>query len=214
MKPFRIIDTEQRSDEWRLARLGRLTGSSAADMLATIKSGEAAARRDLRLRLVCERLTGQSQDSTFVSAEMQRGIDCEPLALGAYETLTGRLVQRSGFLVHTDLMAGCSLDGHFGDFDGILEMKCPKSATHLKYLRAGVAPSDYLPQITHNLWISGAAWCDFVSWDDRFPEAMQTLIVRMNRGDVDIAGYEAKARAFLVDVENEYRGLLGWKGVA
>lgn len=211
---FDIITAEQRSPEWFAARAGRLTGSAAADALATIKSGEAAARRDLRLRLVCERLTGQPQESAFVSAEMQRGTDCEPLALGAYETATGRLVQRTGFLALRDVLAGCSLDGHMGDFEGILELKCPKSATHLKYLRAGVVPSEHLGQCRHNLWISGAAWCDFVSWDDRFPESMRVFIARLTREQAEIEDYERKALAFLAEVENEYRGLLGWQGVA
>src|SRR5690348_5803085 len=129
---FTIIDAEQRSPAWFAARLGRLTGSRAADMLATIKSGEAAARRDLRLQLVCERLTGAAQEDPFVNAAMLRGIECEPLAFAAYEARTGLLAQRTGFLAHTSIMAGCSLDGHIGQFDGLLEVKCPKSATHLR----------------------------------------------------------------------------------
>jgi len=206
---YQIIDVPQRSPEWFAARCGRLTGSSAADMLATIKSGEAAARRDLRLRLVCERLTGRSQDDGgYINAEMQRGIDCEPLAIAAYEMQTGNLVQRTGFIA--DAWAGCSLDGHVGDMEGILEVKCPKSATHLRYLKAGTAPAEYVAQITHNLWVTGARWCDFVSWDDRFPERMQLFVVRQPRDPALIAAYEAKALAFLAEVENEYRSLLGW----
>src|SRR5512138_1556915 len=117
MRSFRIVDAEQRSPAWFQARVGRLTGSRAGDMLATIKSGEAAARRDLRTQLVCERLTGQVQEEAFIDAAMQRGIDCEPLAFAAYEAHTGTLVQRSGFLAHDTHMAGCSLDGHVGEFE-------------------------------------------------------------------------------------------------
>jgi putative phage-type endonuclease len=166
---FTIINAEQRSPEWFAARLGRLTGSRAADMLSTIKTGEAAARRDLRMQLVCERLTNTLQEDAFINAAMQRGIDCEPLAFNAYEARTGNVAVRTGFLAHDDYLIGCSLDGHVGNFAGIVEMKCPKSATHLRYLRANVVPSDYLPQITHNLWVTGAEWCDFLSFDDRFP---------------------------------------------
>jgi hypothetical protein len=126
MRAFAVIDAPQRSPEWFAARLGRLTGSRAADMLATIKSGEAAARRDLRMQLVCERLTGQSQEEPFVNAAMQRGIDCEPLAFAAYEAQTGQVVNRTGFLAHTGYMVGCSLDGHVGDFEGLVECKCPQ----------------------------------------------------------------------------------------
>jgi hypothetical protein len=200
---FRIIEAEQRSPEWFAARLGRLTGSRAGDMLATIKSGEAAARRDLRMQLVCERLTGQLQEDVFINAAMQRGIDCEPLAFAAYEARTGQMVQRTGFLAHSEHLAGCSLDGHVGEFDGLIELKCPKSATHLKYLRAGVVPAEHVPQITHNLWITGAAWCDFVSYDDRFPEALGLFVVRVPRDEQAIAVYEAFALAFLAEVERE-----------
>jgi putative phage-type endonuclease len=213
---FTIIDAEQRSEAWFAARAGKLTGSRAADMLATIKSGEAAARRDYRMQLVCERLTGQPQEDGFVNAAMQRGIDLEPLAFAAYEALTGSVAVRTGFLCHTTHLAGCSLDGHVDNFAGIVEIKCPKSATHLKYWRGNSeAPSDYLPQITHNLWITGAQWCDFLSFDDRFPPELQTFLVRVKRSDVDIEAYERKALAFLAEVEAEYLAIKTMtKGVA
>src|SRR5687767_8283134 len=139
---FTVCLADQRSEEWRHARCGRLTGSRAADMLATIKTGEAAARRDYRMQLVCERLTGQPQDDVFVNAAMQRGIDCEPLAFAAYESLTGQVVHRSGFLALEHAMMGCSLDGHVDDFAGILECKCPKSSTHLKYVKDNTVPKE------------------------------------------------------------------------
>lgn len=205
---FTVIDAEQRSPDWFAARLGRLTGSRAGDMLATIKSGEAAARRDLRTQLVCERLTGQLQEDTYINAVMQRGIDCEPQAFAAYEAQTGTLVERSGFLSHTEHMAGCSLDGHIGAFTGILELKCPKSTTHLRYLRGGVVPSEHLPQIAHNLWITGAQWADFVSFDDRFPPELQLFIVRVTRLESAIAAYEQKALAFLAEVDTEAAALM------
>lgn len=213
MKLFAVCEAEQRSDAWFLARLGRLTGSRASDMLATIRSGEAAARRDYRLQLVCERLTWQSQEDAFVNAAMQRGVECEPLAFAAYEAQTGQMVQRTGFLAHLTHQAGCSLDGHVGDFDGLIELKCPKSATHLRYLRAGVMPSDHLAQVTHNLWVTGAQWCDFVSFDDRFPEALSLFVVRVLRDDAAIADYEAKALAFLTEVEREVEAVRTMAGV-
>ncbi len=210
-RAFSVVDAEQRSPEWFLARLGRLTGSRAADMLATIKTGEAAARRDLRIQLVCERLTQTLQEDAFVNAAMQRGIELEPAAFRAYEALTGDLAQRTGFLAHDTLAIGCSLDGHVGDFTGILEAKCPKSATHLKYLRAKTVPPDYLPQITHNLWVSGAEWADFLSYDDRFPPPLQTFLVRVHRSDVDLDAYISKALAFLDEVAAEVAAVKGLK---
>jgi putative phage-type endonuclease len=205
---FIIHDCDQRSDAWFKARAGKLTGSRACDMLATIKSGEAAARRDYRTQLVVERLTGQPQEDGFINAAMQRGIDLEPQAFRAYEALTGTMAVRTGFLAHNSLMAGCSLDGHVDSFAGIVEIKCPKSATHLKYWRGdGKLPAEYLPQVTHNLWITGAAWCDFLSFDDRFPADLQTFLVRVKREDVDIAGYEKAALAFLAEVDAEVKEL-------
>lgn len=209
MKPFTIVDAPQRSPEWFAARLGRVTGSRAADVLASIKTGEAAARRDYRMELVTERLTGESAEDTYVTSEMQRGIDLEPRAFALYAGITGQIVESSGFLAHRNCMAGCSLDGHVGDFAGIIEIKCPKSATHLANLRAPGVPPRYVPQITHNLWISGAEWCDFVSFDPRFPQHLQIHIMRLCRADVDLAGYEAKVRAFLSEVDLEVSALQG-----
>lgn len=202
MTPFVVLTTDQRSPEWYQARVGRLTASRAADMLATIKSGEAAARRDLRLQLVCERLTGQSQDDGYTNPVMQRGVDLEPQAFAAYEALTGRMAHTVGFLGHRTHLAGCSPDGQVDDFAGILELKCPKSATHLGYLQTQQVPATYLPQITHALWITGAAWCDFLSYDDRFPEPLQVFLKRVTRDEVDLVGYEKKALAFLAEVDD------------
>jgi hypothetical protein len=200
---MKILCAEQRVPEWYQARVGKLTGSVAGDMLAKIKTGEAYQRRDLRTRLVCERLTGTSAEDTYVNAAMQRGIDKEADAFAAYESATGHMVNRVGFLAHDELHAGCSPDGEIGGYVGIVELKCPKSATHLKYIRAGVVPPDYLPQITHNLWITGAQWCDFASFDDRFPPTLHLFRVRVERNQADIDAYELTARLFLTEVEKE-----------
>lgn len=200
---FTVVTADQRTPEWFAARLGRITASRACDIVAAIKSGEAAARRDYRLQLVCERMTGQSQEDGYINADMQRGIDLEPAAFAAYESVTGQMAARVGFLCHTELMAGASPDGVIGDFDGLIELKCPKSATHLKYLKAGGVPADYLPQVLHQLWITGAAYVDFVSYDPRFPEPLQLFVARLERADAPIADYEAKALAFLAEVERD-----------
>ena len=205
------MNADQRSPEWFQARAGRLTGSRAADMLSKIKSGESAARRDYRLQLVCERLTNQPQEDGFVNAAMQRGIDMEPFARAAYESKTGNVAVQTGFLSHATHLAGCSLDGHVDHFAGIVELKCPKSATHLRYLRDGVLPKEYVPQVTHNVWIAGAEYVDFLSYDDRFPSDLQVFYVRVMAKDLDLAGYEQSALAFLSEVDNEVNALRGWK---
>lgn len=204
MNNFTIVTHEQRSPEWFAARFGRLTGSVAGDMLAALKGGgEAYQRRDLRARLVCERLTGQPQEDGYVNAVMQRGIDKEPDAFDAYEAQSGNLVRRTGFLSHDALMVGCSLDGDVENFAGIVELKCPKSATHLSYLKTNGVPPNHMPQILHNLWVTGAQWCDFVSFDDRFPDGLRLFIQRVPRVELDILAYEKVALKFLAEVDAE-----------
>ena len=200
---FTIIDAPQRSAEWYQARCGRLTASCAKDMLATIKTGEAAARRDLRIALVCERVTGRPDEDGYVNADMQRGIDREGDACAAYEGLTGALVERVGFLQDDTLMIGCSPDGIIDHFRGGLELKVPRSATHLRYLRSGGLPPEHKAQILHSLLITGAEYWDFASFDDRFPPALQLFVYRVHRASVDLAAYELTVRLFLDEVDRE-----------
>jgi predicted phage-related endonuclease len=198
-----ILTMPQRSPEWFAARLGRVTGSAANDMLAVNKTkGEAAGRRNLRVRLMLERVTGLSQEDVPVTKDMQRGIDEEENAFRAYEAETGNLARRSGFLKHPTLMAGCSLDGEVDGYQGILELKVPKSATHLEYLRGDV-PLGYLRQCQHNLWLSEASWCDFVSYDPRFPEGLRLKITRITMDAAQRRAYELVVRLFLTEVERE-----------
>lgn len=206
---IRIVDCEQRSPEWFEARAGRLTGSVADAITATLKSGgEPAARRDLRLQLAVERITGRAMESDgFVSKDMQRGIDCEPLALAMYEADTGLIARRTGFVAHTGLMVGCSLDGDVDGMKGLVELKCPKSATHISYLREGRLPKDYVAQVTHNAWVTGAEFVDFCSFDDRLPEPLQWFRVRVTRAELQIPLYEAAAMKFLAEVKVEVDSL-------
>lgn len=205
--PFTIYDVEQRSEGWHRARLGRVTSSAAVAMLASVKSGEAAARRDLRVRLVLERLTGTSQEDAYQSKDMLRGAEVEGEAFAAYEARTGHLVKRVGFLAHPELMAGCSPDGVIEGYTGLVELKCPKSATHLSYLRSRTVPDEYLKQVRHQLWITGAAWCDFVSFDPRFPPSLRFLVSRIELSERDRAAYELLVRMFLKEVDDEFEAV-------
>lgn len=203
----------QRSEAWYRLRSGRLTASCAEDVLAKGKSGaEAYKRRDLRLRLAAERLTGLPESGGYVSAEMQRGIDKEPDAVAAYEARKGVLVDASvGFMSHDDLMAGYSPDGLVGD--GLLETKCPKTATHLGYLRAPSSlADDYMPQILHALWISGAPWLDIVSFDDRLPAHLSLVGYRVE--PVKVPDYALAATLFLGEVDKTVSELESLTGVA
>jgi len=204
---FRVIEHEQRSPEWLQARAGRLTGSRAKDMLAKIKSGEAAARRDYRMQLVAERLTGAPQEDTFVNAAMTWGIDQEPAAFAAYEAATGEMVRRTGFICAEEHLAGCSLDGDIDGFKGLLELKCPKTATHIGYLEDGGVPTAHMAQLRHNLWVTGAEYIDFASFDPRLPKRLQLFIVRLKAQDADLAAYERDALQFLCEVDERIDAL-------
>lgn len=206
---YTILTCDQRTPAWHQARLGRLTASVAGDMLATVKTGEAAARRNLRLRLVLERLTGKVQESGYISKAMQQGIDREAEARAVYEAVTGRMVENTGFILANEHMVGCSLDGCEFDADGrivrILELKSPEPAAHLRYLQTGQIGKDYEAQVIHSLWVTGAECCQWMSYQPDFPEPLQTRLVTFTRDAWAgaIADYAAKAQAFLADVDRE-----------
>jgi putative phage-type endonuclease len=196
-----IIACEQRSRAWHDARVGKLTGSRAGDVFATLKGkGEAASRRNLRLQLVVERLTGVSQENGFATPAMERGILLEPDARGAYEAETGIVVQTVGFVAHDELAAGCSPDGL--THDGLIEIKCPGAAAHLEYVRGGL-PQAYRTQIMHGLWLTGAAWGDFVSFHPQFPDPLRLKVTRLYAKDLDLPAYELAVRFFLREVDEE-----------
>lgn len=204
-RPFTIIDCEQRSPEWFAARAGRLTASRAHDMLTKNKDGKwAASRRNLCAQLVLERVTGRPQENGYQSPAMLQGIEREADAIALYEALTGRLVRRSGFLAHTEHLAGCSLDAHVGDFERIVEAKSPTDAVHLDYLKSGRVPQDYLEQVWHHLWVTGAPVCDWISYNPNFPDHLQGRLVTIERDEKAIAAYEAEALKFLREVQTEY----------
>lgn len=197
---MRIIACDQRSEAWHAARLGKLTGSRVADAFATIKKGESAGRRNLRLQLVLERITGRSQETGYTNADMERGILLEPDARAAYEAETGIVVQGVGFIAHDELATGCSPDGM--PHQGLIEIKCPKAATHLDYVRGGL-PEDYRLQIIHGLWLTGAEWADFVSFHPDFPAPLRLKITRLLAKDCDLVAHELAVRLFLSEVAKE-----------
>lgn len=207
MRKFTVVGAEQRTPEWFAARAGRVTASRACDVVAKIKSGEAAARKNYRIQLVAERLTGTPQEDGYVSPAMARGIELEPAAFAAYEALTGQIPERVGFLSHDELRIGASPDGVIGDYEGILELKVPNPATHIGYLRGGKLPADYMPQACHLLLVSDAAYVDFMSYGPNFPDALQTFLVRVYRSDLDLETYQRDLMVFLREVDDEETAL-------
>jgi len=172
-----VCTAPQGTPEWLQARVGRITASRIADVLAITKSGPSASRAGYLGELVAERLTGQSAASDYINADMQRGTDLEPIARMAYEERTGEMVEEVGFVMHPTLAAGASPDGLVGDV-GLLEIKAPRTHVHIEYLLANKPPKKYIPQMAWQCVCTGRAWVDFVSFDPKMPLRLQLFIVR------------------------------------
>ena len=195
------INIEQGSDEWKVARLGHVTASNMADVMSKGKgSGEAIGRYKYKVRLVAERLT-QTAAESFSNAAMEWGVEQEQFACIEYESATNQFVDKTGFWLHPEIkFLGVSPDRLVGA-DGLIEVKCPNTTTHLGYLFEGKIPTDYFKQIQCQLWVTGRQWCDFVSYDPRLPKRNQLLIVRTERDESLIKEMEAETLKFLAEVE-------------
>ena len=187
---------EQRTDEWFAARLGKVTASRVADLMATTKSGYAASRENLMAQLIVERLTGQKQES-YSNAAMQWGTEQEPFARAAYEIATGTMVDECGFVSHPMIdSAGASPDGLVAE-DGLVEIKCPNTATMIDILITQTVPSKYNTQMQMQMACTGRLWCDFVCFDPRLPAKAQLWIKRVPRNPEFIIKMEMEIVKFL-----------------
>jgi putative phage-type endonuclease len=203
---------EQRSDAWFEARIGKVTASRVADVIAKTKTGYSATRDNYMAQLVCERLTGEKGES-FTNAAMQHGTDTEPLARLSYEIAQNVLVDEVGFVPHPTIeMAGASPDGLVGD-DGLLEIKCPNTATHIETLLSQTVPSKYNTQMQFQLASTGRSWCDFVSFDNRLPQELQLFVKRVPRDDAFIKQIEAEIVQFLAELDDKITKLMKVKNV-
>lgn len=191
---------EQRTDEWFAVRLGKVTASRVADLMATTKSGYAASRDNLMAQLVVERLTGQQQES-FTSASMQWGTEQEPFARAAYEIATGQMVDECGFVPHPTIAnAGASPDGLVGT-DGLVEIKCPNTAGMIDALLTQTVPGKYNAQMQMQIACTGRDWCDYAVFDPRMPAKAQLFIKRVPRDPVFIQKMEAEIVKFLGELD-------------
>lgn len=194
---------EQGSPEWFALRAGKVTASKVSDVMSAITT---AGYKNYLADLVVERLTGKKTES-FTNAAMQWGVDQEPIARAEYEVKTGNFVDQIAFVDHPTIANfGCSPDGLVGD-DGLIEIKCPNTATHIDYVMQDKVPTKYIPQIQCQLAVTGRKWCDFVSFDPRLPDGLQILIVRLERDDEYIEKLEARVIKFLDEVNSAVNGL-------
>lgn len=206
----KLVLAEQRSPEWFEARLGKATASRFSDIMAKTRSGYAASRKNYMAELVTQRLTGAIPEP-YSNTAMQWGTDNEPLARLAYELQTGNEVEETGLWVHDTLEAGASPDG-FVNKDGVLEIKCPNTATHIETLELQQVPRQYLAQVQGQMWITDRKWCDFVSYDPRLPENAQMIIIRVERDEKYIEELETEVINFLKQVEEQVKFVKEYKG--
>lgn len=197
----KIYDFEQGSEEWKEIRLGRVTGSRVSDLVAKLKSGAyAASRADYCCELVAERLTGEREER-FITKEMAWGTEHEGEARATYGFMRDVEVTQVGFVMHDSIeMAGSSPDGFVGE-DGLVEIKCPKTTTHIKTLFGAPISPDYVKQMMWQMATTGRKWVDFVSYDPRLPRSMMMHVQRVHRDPAQIVAIENEVRGFLAEVD-------------
>jgi len=195
-----IEKVEQGTPEWFAARLGNVTASRVADVIAKTKSGYSASRENYMAQLICERMTNTVAES-YSNAAMQWGTETEPLARAAYESFADVLVDEVGYIAHPSIeRAGASPDGLVG-VDGLLEIKCPNTATHIETLLSETVPTKYITQIQWQMACTRRAWCDFVSFDPRLPNGLQLFVKRVQRDNLYIATLEIEVTLFLSELD-------------
>ena len=193
---------EQRTNEWFAQRLGKVTASRVGDVIAKTKSGPSASRDNYATQLVLERLTN-AKGEFFTNAAMQWGTETEPMARQAYELKRGVFVDEVGFIDHPTIdMSGASPDG-LVDKTGLVEIKCPESKTHMEYLMSGKPPAKYIPQMMWQMACTGREWCDFVSFDPRFPTNLQILVVKVEYDPTYVKMLELEITQFLDEVSKK-----------
>jgi putative phage-type endonuclease len=199
---------EQGTPEWHQLRLGKVTASRVADILAKTKTGPSASRQNYLIELALQRTTGIIQES-YSNSAMEWGTQTEPQARVAYEVRTNNFVDQLAFVDHPSIAwFGCSPDGLVSD-RGLVEIKCPNSTTHWEYFKFNRPPQKYVIQMQAQMAVTNRDWCDFISFDPRMPERSQLLIVRVDRDDAFIAEMEEQIKQFLSEVEVEVNLMKG-----
>ena len=201
---------EQQTPEWYEVKIGKVGASRLADVMAEGKNGKpSATRANYMYELLTARLTGEYQQ-TYQSPEMLRGIELEAEARRKYEIVTFNEVKQVGWIPHPEIeMCGCSPDGLVDD-DGLIEIKCPNTKTHLETVLHGKIDRSYMLQMQWQIECSGREWCDFVSYDPRLPENIQICIIRVDKKQEVIDSIKTAVQAFLselAELENKIRSL-------
>jgi hypothetical protein len=203
---------DQGTAEWFAARLGKVTASKVSDVMSKTKTGYGAGRETYMSQLIAEILTGKKAEG-FSNAAMAWGTETEPFARMAYEALNNVLVDEMGFAPHPTIeRAGASPDGLVGQ-DGLIEIKCPNTTTHLDTMIEETIPKKYHDQMQFQMACTGRKWCDFVSFDNRLPEDLQIFVMRINRNNEYIAEMEAAIIKFLAEMQEKIEKLTQMKAI-
>lgn len=190
---------EQRTAEWLSERCGRVTASCIYKVMARTKTGYGADRANYHAQLVAERLTGSPAEN-YTNSAMQWGIDTEDQARAMYSLEVGEEVTETGFHRHpTILFCGASPDGMVGE-RGLVELKCPNTATHISTLTGASIERKYLLQMQWQMECTGREWCDFASFDPRLPDEMQLHVRRVERDETLLAEIREEVVKFLTEV--------------
>ena len=192
---------EQGTPEWHQMRLGKVSASRMADLLAKTKTGFSASRAKYMAQLLCERMTGQPTEF-FITPAMQRGTEIEPVARAAYEAENLVSVEQVAWVEHPTIsLAGCSPDGFVGEH-GLIEIKCKEIHNHLDSILNDKIDPDHQAQMMWQMACTGRQWCDYVCFDDRAPEGLQLFVKRLHRDEEKIKAMEDEVIKFLKDLES------------
>lgn len=202
---------EQGTTEWFEARLGKVTASRVVDVIAMTKSGYSASRANYMAQLVVERITGKVEES-YSNAAMAWGTEHEPMARAEYEILRGVMVNEIGFVPHPTIEnSGASPDGLVND-KGLIEIKCPNTATHIETLLTREIPKKYICQMYWQIACTGREWCDFVSYDPRMPDHLKLCVINVPRNEELIGELETEIAKFLKEVDLKVENLINLTG--
>lgn len=203
----------QGTDEWRAARVGSLGASQIHEATARIKSGWGASRANVMAAMIAERLTGVAADG-FMSTAMQHGMDFEPEARAAYAFYHGMDVETVGIFTHPKIAGTHASPDGWVKPHGLIEIKCPNTATHIDTLLALSIPEKYVKQMQWQMACSETQWCDFVSYDPRMPENMRLFVRRVPRNAEMIANLEKDVVEFMAELEQRLDALQRHYGTA
>lgn len=199
----------QGSPEWFEEKRGNVGASNAYKVMA---KGQGKTRRSYMDELLAEKLGCVIEG--YKNPVILRGTETEPVARSQYEIERGVMVREVGFVMHPTIAGfGASPDGLVGD-DGLIEIKCPNTVTHLATLESGFIDGKYQWQMLAQMACTGRQWCDFMSYDDRMPDDLQSVIIRFERDQKKIAQMETEVSAFVAELNERFQAIKEKRGIA